>query len=40
MSVALLSTTTRVEAPHISVKIGNYTFGMYSRKNVTVEMNK
>ena len=40
MPAPLISTTTKVEAPHISVKIGNYTFGMYSRKNVTVEMNK
>ena len=32
MSIKLLGNTTRVEAPFISVKIGNYTFGTYSKE--------
>lgn len=32
----LLSTTNRVEAPFIKVQIGNYTFGVYDKKNNSI----
>ena len=34
---SLLSSQARVQAPFIKVTIGTYTFGIYSRTNVTVK---
>lgn len=37
MASTLISTTSRVQAPHITVKIGNYSFGLYSKTKTTVQ---
>ena len=39
MSSPLISTTTRVEVPYITVIIGEYSFGLYERKNKNVYIN-
>ena len=39
MATPLISTSTRVEVPYITVVIGDYSFGVYSRKNENVKVN-
>lgn len=39
MAASLLSTTTRVEVPYISVQIGDYSFGLYNRTRDNVLVN-
>lgn len=39
MATSLISTTTRVEVPYISVQIGDYSFGLYNRTKENVLVN-
>ena len=39
MATSLISTTTRVEVPYISVQIGEYSFGLYNRTKENILVN-
>ena len=39
MATSLISTTTRVEVPYISVQIGDYSFGLYNRTKENILVN-